>query len=135
MQVSFGIKGADSIVKELNAMGEKTERIVAQKALFRGAKIISKRAKENTVKDTRRLSASIGIMKIRGKILKYEVGSKRRKKGRSVGSSYAHMVEFGTIHTPARPFLRPALDEKKEEAINAVGQALWDGITKELKAI
>lgn len=29
---------------------------------------------------------------------------------------YAHMVEYGTVHTPPNPFVRPAYDAKKAQA-------------------
>jgi HK97 gp10 family phage protein len=37
---------------------------------------------------------------------------------------YAPHVEFGTIHQSAQPFLRPAFDEKKVEALKQVKDSL-----------
>lgn len=50
----------------------------------------------------------------------FQVGPRSRGKG---GAPYAHMVEFGIPSgqgaQPARPFLRPALEETKDEMITA----------------
>jgi len=40
------------------------------------------------------------------------------------------MVEFGTIHMAAHPFMRPALDDTREEVQRAIGQSLWADIKK-----
>lgn len=37
---------------------------------------------------------------------------------------HAHLVEFGTIHAAARPFFRPAVDQKGPEAIKMVEREL-----------
>jgi hypothetical protein len=36
---------------------------------------------------------------------------------------------------PAQPFLRPAFDEKQEEAVTLIGEVLAAGIEKELKKL
>ena len=38
--------------------------------------------------------------------------------------NYPSMVEFGTSKMPSRPWLRPALDENKTEAINEIASVL-----------
>ena len=48
-------------------------------------------------------------------------------RGRSDGTPYAHMVEFGSVHNqPARPFLVPALEEGSRDTIDAVNDVLGD---------
>lgn len=37
---------------------------------------------------------------------------------------YGHMVEYGTSHSPAHPFLIPALEENREEAIRRAKREL-----------
>lgn len=37
---------------------------------------------------------------------------------------YGHLVEFGTSHTPARPFLIPALEAKSGEIVEFASRAL-----------
>ncbi len=44
---------------------------------------------------------------------------------------YAQMVEFGTKHSPARPFVRPAFDGNAVGAIGTIGKKLGEQIEKE----
>lgn len=37
---------------------------------------------------------------------------------------YGHLVEFGTSRTAPRPFLTPAVEAKRDEVKNLVGEAL-----------
>lgn len=37
---------------------------------------------------------------------------------------YAHMVEFGTVRTPAFPFIRPAYDAKRKQAESLVVETI-----------
>jgi HK97 gp10 family phage protein len=39
---------------------------------------------------------------------------------------YGHIVEHGGAHTPARPFLLPALEERRADAIGMISRALED---------
>jgi len=57
--------------------------------------------------------------------LKKSISSKVVESGRhkvqiKIGASkfYAHMVEFGTRHSGARPFMRPAFDAEKDKAVD-----------------
>lgn len=56
---------------------------------------------------------------------------KKLKSGRIQDSApYASKVEFGTVHMPAEPFLRPALDAGKGEAIEAMKKSLAASIKR-----
>ncbi len=56
---------------------------------------------------------------------------KKLKSGRFQDSApYASKVEFGTVHMPAEPFLRPALDSGKNEAIEAMKKSLERSIKR-----
>lgn len=49
----------------------------------------------------------------------------------SIGKAFWGMfVEFGTRFMGARPFLRPAFESKKHEALDRLGKELGDGIEK-----
>jgi HK97 gp10 family phage protein len=53
----------------------------------------------------------------------YQVGvvsGKRAKTGKSKDGYYWRFVEFGTVKMAARPFLRPALEAKKMDAVEAM---------------
>lgn len=54
----------------------------------------------------------------------------------TVGKAFWGMfVEFGTRFMPARPFLRPAFEAKKVEALNRLGKALGARIEKAAKKL
>lgn len=43
---------------------------------------------------------------------------------------WAKFCEFGTVHEPARPFIRPAFDESKEDALDAFVKTMADRLPK-----
>jgi len=44
---------------------------------------------------------------------------------------WGRFLEFGTKHQGAKPWLTPALDSKKDEAVKAIGKRLWVGIKRQ----
>lgn len=43
---------------------------------------------------------------------------------------YGRFAEYGTMYKPARPFLRPAVDENKDDVVKKIREALNDAIEK-----
>lgn len=62
-------------------------------------------------------------------------GKKYRNQGKkgnmSMDAFYASMVEFGTSKMAARPYLRPAFEAKKEQAVSAIKAYLEKRIPEE----
>ncbi len=51
------------------------------------------------------------------------------KKGiKQAQAPHASLVEYGTVHMPAEPFMRPAWDNGKTGALNEIVQTLRDGL-------
>lgn len=48
---------------------------------------------------------------------------------------YGGFEEFGTSHQAAHPFMRPAFDRHKDEAIDILGKELWKGIDRAAKRL
>jgi HK97 gp10 family phage protein len=48
---------------------------------------------------------------------------------------YGHMVEFGTTHTPARPFLIPALEETSGEVVKDARNAVRRSVGERLRGL
>jgi HK97 gp10 family phage protein len=117
-------------------------------AIFQAAKVIKAQAIANAPEDTGRLKANIVTarmrktpegregyyIEVRRKRRHYARTSANRRKGR-VGKTYetrdayyGMFIEFGTERNPARPFMRPAFDAKKEQAAYAFRDALKKGI-------
>ncbi len=63
-----------------------------------------------------------------------------RVRGKNIGKAinadpiyYGHLVEFGTHRSRAKPVMRPAWDQKKDEASATLHQVLGDGIEEAAK--
>lgn len=51
------------------------------------------------------------------------------------GAWYWHFVEFGTVKMPAHPFIRPAFDAVKDEALNEFKHHLTQGIFRAVRKV
>lgn len=76
------------------------------------------------------LQGPIAPTTINGKTYRAKKLLGRKESYTSLGDFfYAHFVEYGTAKMPAQPFLRPAYDQNKERAV----EAIKDRIEKRLK--
>lgn len=55
------------------------------------------------------------------------------RSGGSPNGFYGHMEEFGTIDTPAHPFMTPAFDYTRAEVQQRIGDGLWEPIRRAAK--
>ena len=78
-----------------------------------------------------KLKLNLGIVNVPDKKTQYSatVAVSVRK------AFWGMFVEFGTRFMSARPFMRPAFDAKKFEALNRLGEALGEGIEKAAKKL
>jgi len=67
------------------------------------------------------------VQKQSGTKISYEVGPNRK-------AWYGRIVETGSIYAAAQPFMRPTLDAKATEAIDAFSDALGAGIDEAVQA-
>ena len=87
---------------------------VEKKAMDRleeAGEFVADRARQKVPVLSGKLRDSIRVTRFKGdpkQNIRVYAGS--RQKG---GAFYAHMVEYGTVKMPAKPFLRPALNECK----------------------
>lgn len=71
-------------------------------------------ARQKVPVDSGALRDSIRVTRLKGDPkLNIRVYAGNRKQRGEGGAFYAHMVEYGTVKMPAKPFLRPALHECK----------------------
>jgi len=145
------LKGGEQLQAFLNTLAPKIERNIMRGALRAGAKVIADEAKNNVpVKSSDlRDSIRVGTKTKRGQVTaSVKAGNKK--------AYYYNFVEFGTaahsisgkgkgflniggvfaksVNHPgarAKPFMRPSLDSKANEAIQAVGVAIGKRLTKE----
>lgn len=73
----------------------------------------------------------------RGYIFGAGFDSRRNAKNpqRAGNANYWWLVEFGTSHAPAQPFLRPGFEEKKMAAATAVQLSLLRGVAYEAQRL
>lgn len=145
------IKGGKELQAMLNSLPVKIERNILRSALRQGANVLRDEARANVNDVSGDLSRSI----------KTKVRAKRGEVTATVVAGddkafYAHMVEFGTdahvitagekgvldvpghatatVNHPgaqAAPYMRPAMDTKTSQAIQAVGEQIRKRLTKE----
>ncbi len=132
-EVRFRIDGALEMERLLKQLGPRAAAVAADRALRAAAKPIVNRAKALVPVDTGELRDSItaALQPRRGgkEARVIHVGFK------TPTSRRAHLVEYGTAHSSAQQFMRPALDEKAGEALAEMGRALGDGITREAERL
>lgn len=117
-----------ALLQTLKQFPKNIQRNVMSGAVRAGAAVIRNEAKARVPKRTGNLKKSIIVMKRKSEgygVIRYSVTPS--KKGKHSGW-YAHFIEFGTVNQSAKPFLRPALDAKQGEAL----QASQDYITKRI---
>ena len=123
------VDGLEELVKVFEKMPE-----VAQEALDSASKeaanVVLQSAKRNCPVKSGKLRDSLDIKAEKtSKPTKrsYQVYSKGVSQG---GVRYAFAVEAGTSKAPAKPFLRPALDENKENIKKTISEKIIEEIDK-----
>jgi HK97 gp10 family phage protein len=129
--VAEEVIGLDDLLKQLNDVASlvASKKIIV-KALREGAEPIRERAEQLAPDDPTtpgsriKESMMVSVVEQTGTGAIAKIGPSRKG---FVGS----FQEFGTMHHSAQPFLRPAFDEKKDEAVKIMSDVLAEGIEKE----
>lgn len=137
--------GLEEALRKLPGKVE-TDRVVDQ-ALKEGAKIVRTQAQANlrahgsvdtgllvnTMQIRRKPDELPGLVEVTLKPsskLSMVVRQGKSRPTRARPSKYAHFVEFGTEHSLARPFMRPAVATKKGEAQRKIAEAVHEGVAR-----
>ena len=136
------ITGLKELQKALAELPQGIARNVLRGAVNAGATVIKTEAKARAPALTGVLKRALYQKQIREKsnllLQTFFVGvrqgksSKKTKKG-VIDAFYARFVEFGTSKMPARPFMRPAFESKKEAAVQAIKDYLTTRIPNEIE--
>jgi HK97 gp10 family phage protein len=125
MKTELKFTGGPELEKALKDLGGQIAGRLGTNAVRAGARVIAASAKRNAPVLTGALKKSIRVFdepdKPKGERVAY-IGSRL---------FYARFVEFGTSHTQANPFLRPALDESAQAALDKLAENLSQGIERE----
>jgi len=132
--VRLRIKGGDELARRLEALGDKAGQII-EPAAMAGAEVIREAASENASKGT--YATGKLARHIVAKVEDVERMSATIAVGPDKEGYYAPWVEFGHAlvrgkrkekkvvgRVPPHPFLRPALDENRKQAREAVANEI-----------
>ena len=117
------IIGDKQLLANLNALAPKVKKRIMKPAMRKGGQVIAKRAKLKVPKRSGFLRKALRALPTKNGNVKIYVNPKVSgwyKEEFVRPAKYAHLVEFGTHTAKAHPFLRPALNEGKSEAFQAV---------------
>jgi HK97 gp10 family phage protein len=143
MSNTDNIKGLAELQHMLKTLPGKVQRKVTRKAMNAAANPIVKAAKLKAPSESDLLKQSIGKKVATGKTtgsITAIIGPRRDVQGeyngeKRVPANYAHLVELGTEHSAAEPFLRPAFDEQYDEAAKVMAAKMGPEIEKEAKKL
>lgn len=138
--VTLKIDGLSDLGKRLQTLSADMQGKVARAATAAGAVVIKNAAIQKAPEDTGNLKKNI----IAKRLPKSETNltsehivtvrkGKKTAKQKAAGirdAYYASFVEFGTAKMAAQPFLRPAFDQNKERAVDAMKNRLEARIKK-----
>ena len=123
------ITGGPALSAALRDLGSKVAGRLGTNAVRAGARVIAASARQKApVGATGELRKSIRVLDDR------ELNrAQTSERAAGVGSRlfYARFVEFGTIHVRPRSFLRSAVDESAQDALDKLMENLGSGIERE----
>lgn len=144
--VNIGMIGDKALQRKLNRMVDRAQKKIVRSALRKGAKrthqrIIQNIQQQNLV-DSGTMLAAFKKMKIRQQskrprtlIRVGPVWPERADLGIDAGDKYYYptAVEYGHGNVKAKPFVRPAVNNHKDEERRAIGNDIRTGIMKEAR--
>lgn len=140
--VRIRTEGFAELAERLKQLGPRVAKNTLRRAVSSGAAVVRNEARARAPVDTGEMRKDIQQKRekdARGEFMaRYSVFVRSGKKSRLSGrardiqkdSFYWKFIELGTSKYPATPFLAPALDTKKEEALKTIGEKLDEGIQK-----
>lgn len=145
-KVQAKITGVKELTATLSGLARAVRNKILRKMMGEAGKVVLKRAKQLVPRETGLLKKSLGrkVKLYRNSGVGVAVVGPRtgpkfrqtvtRTKGRwfprtaiSSPTKYAHLVEGGTGHSPARPFLAPAVGQH-QTILEAMGKAMAAGL-------
>lgn len=142
------LHGVSSVIRALEALPAALMKSAETAVLRAGAAPIRKAAKTNAAKSkdsgllTKSISMSVKTVKghksarvgprkgLRQKVTRTDTRTGRRYEEMADPNNYSHLVEYGTSHAAAKPFIRPAIDSAQGEVIEAMAAGLDKHLTR-----
>lgn len=135
---SFEMRGAKELEKALLEMRRATGRRVLRNALKKVGAPVVRDAKASVTVAEGNLRDSIKMKSTLKKTQRRRRTSSTKDVDVFLGAewpkgAHAHLVEFGTVSMPARPFLRPAWDANRARMLPKIGDEIWKSIEREAR--
>jgi len=142
MTTTKQLQGFKELAENLKKLPQNVARKHLRGATSKGAALIRNKARELAPKDTGEMAKDIQIKRERTEgdhIASHSVFVRSGRKSRLSGkkrnvdkdSWYWFQQEFGNVKMPAQPFMRPAFESEKENAVDEIGAELDKRIQKE----
>lgn len=150
MASEMKVEGLSELVEKMRELPKNIARNALRAGVYAGAKVVQEDAKRRAPVYTGPISAghppagtlkrSIIMKQIREEsgpqqqvfYVMVRYGKKYRKQGKkgnlSQDAYYWRFVEFGTASQPAHPFMRPAFESTKMQAVEAIAAKLGERI-------
>lgn len=136
---SFELHGLKELAETLKQLPTAVAEASLAEAAEAGGRPILNAAQANAPEDLGNLKRSLDMKVVvypASRVATAIVGPRSRE------APHAHFTEFGTATrstksganrgaTPPRPFLRPAVDQTRQQSINAIGKVLGKSIERE----
>lgn len=130
VQKWINVFGDVQVIKNIGRLKTAMERKILRKAIGKGLIPIRKLAKQNVPVDEGLLKKSIKSKVTKMVSGKVYVDPKIVNEKGDKPAKYAHLIEFGTKHSKAEPFMRPAVDAGRNEALKIIEQTAKDELSK-----
>ena len=130
MEVQFKFEGDKQLKKKLESLNRTARGRALRKAAKAGAEEVVKEAKRRVPVDTGKTQKHIRSWFTERKSESVTVAVGVTAKSRV---HVARFLETGTSKMAARPFLRPAIEEKQRQAVEATHETMVEEVLEEAK--
>jgi HK97 gp10 family phage protein len=117
------LEGAEELDRALRQVSGRATGLTLARAADAGARVIAEEAKRLAPRDSGDLAEGITVQPGR-----LQQGRAQINVGPGKDEWYGALQELGTKHMAANPFLRPAIEGKQAEAVEAVLDVLRDAL-------
>lgn len=126
MKVDLDFSSIDTFQKRLEELGRKGTKI-ENEALLAGAEVVNKEIVRNAPEKTGRAKQFLKVSKVTKEkgIKVVKVGISREDNSEAF---YLKFHEYGTSKMSARPFMRPAFERKRKEALEKTHEVIRKGL-------
>ncbi len=131
MTMTVDVRGIKEIDANLKRMNKAAGRRTVLNALRPAARSMRDDAKRRVAVRSGVLKKSIAVATLPARLSGHNRHAVRL--GLKKSGWYGHFPEFGTARQTARPYMRPAYDSKRREAITQIGNDIWASIERTIK--